>query len=88
MVEGHAYGALKNCSSTTYMPRKISVKRKYLPARSRVLSPSSQRCGRGSLKDEVGEPEGSAARLGLVENAAWKPGYLVRTFRERHIALR
>jgi hypothetical protein len=36
------YGGLKNCSSTTYMPRNISVMRKYLPALSRALSPSSQ----------------------------------------------
>ena len=67
---GRTYGALKNCSSTTYMPRKISVNRKYLPARSRVFSPSSQRCGRGSRNDEVDEPAGSAARLELVEKFA------------------
>lgn len=67
---GWTYGARKNCSSTTYMPRKISVNKKYFPARSRVFSPSSQRCGRGNRKDEVGVPEVSAARLELDEKCA------------------
>ena len=35
------YGARKNCSMTTYMPRAISVMRKNLPALSSEDSPSS-----------------------------------------------
>ena len=31
---GGTYGGLKNCSNTTYMPRIISVSRKYFPALS------------------------------------------------------
>lgn len=63
-----AYGARKNCSSTTYMPRIISVRRKYFPALSRELSaPWSHRFGVGRRNPEGGGPDGRAARGALVE---------------------
>lgn len=66
-----AYGARKNCSSTTYMPRIISVSRKYFPALSREPSaPWSQRLGAGRRNPEGGGPAGRAARGTLVEKRA------------------
>lgn len=75
------YGGRKNCSSTTYMPRSISVRRKYLPALSSEVSlPSSQRSFRGSRNPWGGGPAGVAARRevlvkvadGIVERVARK----------------
>ena len=65
------YGGRKNCSSTTYMPRSISVSRKYLPALSREDSvPSSQRSFRGSRKPWGGGPAGVAARRDVLVKVA------------------
>lgn len=65
------YGGRKNCSNTTYMPRAISVRRKYLPALSREDSlPSSQRSFRGSRKPWGGGPAGVAARREVLVNVA------------------
>ncbi len=65
------YGGRKNCSSTTYMPRSISVRRKYLPALSREDSlPSSQRSFRGSRKPWGGGPAGVAARRDVLAKVA------------------
>jgi hypothetical protein len=66
------YGGRKNCSNTTYIPRAISVKRKYLPALSNEDSLlSSHLSGLGNRKPGGGGPEGVAyARRVLVENAA------------------
>ena len=70
-MRGVPYGALKNCSSTTYMPLIISVMRKYLPALSNVLSlPSSHRSGRGNRKPCGGGPLGVADREDDVANVA------------------
>ena len=66
----HPYGGLKNCSKTTYIPRIISVMRKYLPALSNVLSLlSSHRSGLGNRKPCGGGPLGVADRGEDVENA-------------------
>jgi hypothetical protein len=46
----------------TYMPRNISISKKYLPARSSELSPSSQCLRWGNRKPAGGGPEGVAAR--------------------------
>lgn len=65
------YGGLKNCSNTTYIPRNISVNRKYLPALSKEDSLlSSQRSLVGNLKPCGGGPAGVAAREALEEKAA------------------
>jgi hypothetical protein len=70
-LNGKAYGGLKYCSSTTYIPRAISVRRKYLPALSKADSLlSSHRSGFGNRKPAGGGPEGVAYRRLLVENAA------------------
>ena len=75
------YGGRKNCSSTTYMPRSISVRRKYLPALSREDSlPSSQRSFRGSRKPWGGGPAGVAARREVLVKVA--DGILVRVARK------
>jgi hypothetical protein len=63
-------GGRKNCSNTTYMPRSISVKRKYLPALSQVFSWSSNRFAVGNLKPDGGGPLGVASRIALVERYA------------------
>ena len=76
------YGGRKNCSSTTYMPRTISVRRKYLPALSRDDSlSSSQRSLRGSRKPWGGGPAGVAARREVLVKVAVE-GTLVRGMRE------
>ncbi len=60
---GTTHGGRKNCSSTTYIPRIISVRRKYLPALSKELSLlSSHRSFRGRRKPCGGGPAGVAAR--------------------------
>ncbi len=66
------HGGLKNCSSTTYIPLAISVKRKYFPALSNDDSLlSSHLSGFGNRKPGGGGPEGVAyARSVVVENAA------------------
>lgn len=65
------YGGLKNCSSTTYIPRIISVSRKYRPALSRLLSlPWSHRTGFGRRKPAGGGPDGVAKRGADVLKAA------------------
>lgn len=65
------YGGRKNCSRTTYMPRSISVRRKYLPALSREDSlPSSQRSLRARRKPWGGGPAGVAKRCVEVEKVA------------------
>ena len=65
------YGGLKNCSRTTYIPRNISVNRKYLPALSNEDSfRSSQRSFVVNLKPCGGGPAGVAARKTLEEKAA------------------
>lgn len=71
-LNGKTYGGLKYCSNTTYIPRAISVKRKYLPALSKEDSLlSSHLSGFGNRKPGGGGPEGVAyARKILVENAA------------------
>ena len=75
------YGGRKNCSSTTYMPRTISVRRKYLPALSREDSlPSSQRSFRGSRKPWGGGPAGVAARREVLVKVA--DGIVVRAVRK------
>ena len=75
------YGGRKNCSSTTYMPRSISVRRKYLPALSREDSlPSSQRSFRGSRKPWGGGPAGVAARREALVKVA--DGIVVRVARK------
>ena len=74
------YGGRKNCSSTTYMPRSISVMRKYLPALSREVSfPSSQRSFRGSRKPWGGGPTGVAPRRDVLVKVA--DGIVVRAAR-------
>lgn len=75
------YGGRKNCSSTTYMPRSISVRRKYLPALSREDSlPSSQRSFRASRKPWGGGPAGVAARRDVLVKVA--VGVFVRVVRK------
>lgn len=75
------YGGRKNCSSTTYMPRSISVRRKYLPALSRADSlPSSQRSFRGSRNPWGGGPAGVAARREVLVKVA--DGIVVRVARK------
>ena len=75
------YGGRKNCSSTTYMPRTISARRKYLPALSREDSwPSSQRFSRGSRKPLGGGPAGVAARREVLVKVA--DGIAVRMARK------
>jgi hypothetical protein len=71
-LNGKTHGGRKNCSNTTYIPRAISVKRKYLPALSNEDSLlSSHLSGFGNRKPGGGGPEGVAyARRVLVENAA------------------
>jgi hypothetical protein len=65
------HGGLKNCSSTTYIPRAISVNRKYFPALSSDDSLlSSHLSGFGNRKPGGGGPEGVAFARRLVENAA------------------
>lgn len=57
------YGGLKNCSNTTYMPRKSSAIRKYLPALFKADSSLwSQRLGGGNRKPGWGGPAGRAGR--------------------------
>ncbi len=66
-----AYGGRKNCSSTTYIPRIISPRRKYFPALSKADSLlSSHRSFLASLKPEGGGPAGVAARSALEEKVA------------------
>ena len=75
------YGGRKNCSSTTYMPRQISVMRKYLPALSREDSlPSSHRSSLGSRKPLGGGPAGVAARRDVLVKVA--DGTVVRVGRK------
>jgi len=71
-LNGKTHGGRKNCSSTTYIPRAISVKRKYLPALSNEDSLlSSHLSGFGNRKPGGGGPEGVAyVRIELVDNAA------------------
>jgi hypothetical protein len=65
------YGGLKNCSNTTYIPRAISVKRKYLPALSNADSLlSSHLSGLGNRNPGGGGPEGVAYPRRVVENTA------------------
>lgn len=64
------YGGRKNCSSDTYMPRNISMSKKYLPARSNAPSPSSHFFGLGNLKPGGGGPAGVASLNALEENMA------------------
>jgi hypothetical protein len=52
------------------MPRNISTSKKYLPARSNELSPSSHRFGRDNRKPGGGGPAGVAARRIVVEKKA------------------
>ena len=69
MQETH--GGRKNCSRTTYIPRIISARRKYLLALSSELSPlSSHRRVGGKRKPEGGGPAGVAALWVDDENAA------------------
>lgn len=66
-----AYGGLKNCSSTTYIPLAISVMRKNVPALSKELSLlSSHRSLRGKRKPCGGGPAGVAAWTAEDEKAA------------------
>ena len=75
------YGGRKNCSSTTYMPRNISVRRKYFPALSIEDSlPSSQRSFRGSRKPWGGGPAGVALRREALLKVA--DGIVVRVARK------
>ena len=68
---GVTYGGLKNCSNTTYMPRNISVNRKYLPALSRADSSLwSHLLGGGRRNPDGGGPAGVADRASDVEKAA------------------
>ncbi len=73
------HGGLKNCSSDTYMPRNISMSKKYLPALSSALSPSSHFFWRGNRNPGGGGPAGVAARASVVLKKAtvagdWKRG--------------
>ena len=70
MAVATTHGGRKNCSSTTYMPLKISVMRKYLLALSMVLSSSSSHLGGRFTRRCVGEtPAGVADRGTDVEKA-------------------
>jgi hypothetical protein len=70
-LNGYTHGGLKYCSNTTYIPRIISAKRKYLPALSNDDSLlSSHLSGFGSRKPAGGGPKGVTARRPVVENAA------------------
>jgi hypothetical protein len=65
------YGGRKNCSNTTYMPRKISVNKKYLLALSMVLSCSSSHLGGRVTRSCEGEtPAGEANLVTDVEKSA------------------
>lgn len=73
-LDGTTYGGLKNCSSTTYMPRNNSAIRKYFPALSREDSvPSSHFFGGGRRKPGWGGPAGVAARFTEEEKFAMDP---------------
>lgn len=74
MQKKTTYGGRKNCSSDTYMPRNISMSKKYLPARSNAPSPSSHRFGLGNRKPGGGGPAGVAARGRVVEKKATVAG--------------
>lgn len=74
LAKTSTHGGRKNCSSDTYMPRNISTSKKYLPARSNELSPSSHRFGRGNRKPAGGGPAGVAARRTVVEKNAMVAG--------------
>jgi hypothetical protein len=77
--KGKTYGGRKNCSNTTYMPLKISVKRKYLLALSMVLSCSSSHLGGRFTRRPVGEtPAGVAARDADVEKSDAEMGRACR----------
>lgn len=68
---GETHGGRKNCSSTTYMPLKISVRRKYLLALSMVLSFSSSHLSGLLTRRPVGDTPAGVAKRGLeVENSA------------------
>jgi hypothetical protein len=70
-LNGSTNGGLKYCSSTTYIPLAISLKRKYLPALSNEDSLlSSHLSGFGNRKPAGGGPDGVAARRPVVENGA------------------
>jgi hypothetical protein len=68
------YGGLKNCSSDTYMPRNISMSKKYLPALSSAESPSSHFFGGGNRNPGGGGPAGVAARGKVVLKKATVAG--------------
>ena len=68
------YGGLKNCSSDTYMPRNISMSKKYLPALSSEDSPSSHFFGGGNRNPGGGGPAGVAARANVVLKKATVAG--------------
>ena len=68
------YGGRKNCSSDTYMPRNISMSKKYLPALSSADSPSSHFFGRGNRNPGGGGPAGVAARGKVVLKKATVAG--------------
>jgi hypothetical protein len=68
------YGGLKNCSSDTYMPRNISMSKKYLPALSSEDSPSSHFFGGGNRNPGGGGPAGVAARGNVVLKKATVAG--------------
>lgn len=71
------YGGLKNCSSTTYIPRKISDIKKYLLALSSDdSSPWSQRLGGGRRKPGCGGPDWRAGRRTEEEKLAVAPSGL------------
>lgn len=60
-IRAKTHGGLKYCSSTTYIPRTISLNKKYFPALSNDDSLLwSHRSGFGSLKFAGGGPEGVA----------------------------
>ena len=62
------------------MPRNISRSKKYFPARSNELSPSSQRFGGGNRKPGGGGPAGVALREVVVEKRATVAGEGNREF--------
>jgi len=72
ILNGKTHGGLKNCSSTTYIPRAISVNKKYFPALSSDDSLlSSHLSGFGNRKPGGGGPDGVAyARRPLDVSAA------------------
>lgn len=68
------YGGLKNCSSTTYIPRNISASRKYLLALSNEDSGFwSHLFGGGKRKPDGGGPAGVAALDPEEEKLAMGP---------------